>query len=118
MTKDDLDDLFAAARSQGPQPSPALMSRILADAVAEQPRPPTPARAAPRPRFSLAALVSALGGAAALAGLATAAVVGVWIGLAPPAAVDDLAASVWPSGAGDSVDLIPDLEGILSDADG
>lgn len=113
MTDDDLDDLFAAARATGPQPAPALMARILADAAAAQPR----VRAA-RPRFRLGALISALGGVSALAGMATAAVAGLWIGLAPPGAVDDLAARLWVSGAGDSVELIPDLEGMMRDADG
>jgi hypothetical protein len=115
MRNDDLDDLFAAARGRDAQPSPALMARILADAAAEQPR--APVRAA-RPRFSLSALIAAIGGAGALAGLATAAAAGLWIGLAPPTAVDDFAATLWASGEGDSVDLFPDLEGMTSDADG
>ena len=115
MTDDDLDDLFAQARSKVAQPSAALMARILADAAAMQPRPPV---LRVRARFGLAALVAALGGAGAMAGLATAAVAGLWIGLAPPAAVDDLAATLWASADGDSVDLFPDLEGMFSDADG
>ena len=45
-------------------------------------------------------------------------VVGLWIGLAPPQAVDDFAATLWASAEGDSVDLIPDLEGMIDDADG
>lgn len=114
MTDDDLDDLFAGAR-KGPQPSPALMARILADAVAEQPRPA--ARPAPV-RFTFRALIAALGGMGAMAGLATAAVAGVWIGLAPPTAVGDLAAALWTVGDGDQVDLFPDLEGLIDDAEG
>ena len=117
MMDDDLDDLFAAARKQATQPSPALLARILADAAAEQPRAPAPAGLA-RPRVRLAALSAALGGGGALAGLATATVAGLWIGLAPPAAVDDFAATLWASGEGDSVELIPDLEGMIDDADG
>ena len=117
MMDDDLDDLFAAARAQDAPPSPALLARILADAASEQPRAPAPARLA-RPRFRLAALIAALGGGGALAGLATATVAGLWIGLAPPAAVDDFAATLWASGEGDSVELIPDLEGMIDDADG
>jgi hypothetical protein len=115
MTDDDLDAFFAAAKTDGARPSPALMARILQDAAAEQPRA---APTAPRPRFTLAALVAALGGGGALAGLATATVAGLWIGLAPPIAVEDFAATLWVSGEGDSVDLIPDLEGMISDAEG
>lgn len=119
MTDDDLDGLFAEARADSPAPSPALMARILADAAAVQPRP---AAAPPRravPRFGLGAVLAALGGFGSLAGLASAAVAGLWIGLAPPAAVDDLAASLWPvDDVGDSIELFPDLEGMIDDADG
>lgn len=119
MMDDDLDDLFAVARGTVPQPSAALMARILADAVAEQPRPAT--RPVPRlvpVRFSLRALIAALGGMGAMAGLATAAVAGVWIGLTPPTVVDDLAATLWTVDEGDQVDLFPDLEGLIDDAEG
>ncbi|MGQ0565527.1 MAG: dihydroorotate dehydrogenase [Gemmobacter sp.] len=112
MTDDDLDDLFAAARADAARPSDGLMARVLADADALQPQRRAPAR----PRFRLSALIAALGGMGAMAGLATATVAGLWIGLAPPAAVDDLAAAFWV--AGDSLDLIPDLEGMMGDADG
>ena len=114
LTDNDLDDLFAAARADVARPSAALMARVLADAAAEQPRKPVPVR----PRFRLAALIAALGGSGGIAGLASATVAGLWIGLAPPAAVDDFAATIWTSGQGDSVDLIPDLEGMINDADG
>jgi hypothetical protein len=115
MMDDDLDELFAQARVRDAQPSAALMARILADAAATQPRAPV---RPVRPRFRLSALIAALGGAGALAGLATATVAGVWIGLAPPAAIDDFAATLWSVGEGDSLDLIPDLEGMISDAEG
>jgi hypothetical protein len=123
-TDDDLDDLFAATRAAPPlQPSPALMTRILADADALQPRAavarrPPQARPAPAARFSFRALVAVLGGAGSMAGLATAAVAGVWIGLAPPAAVDDLAATLWSVEDAETVDLFADLEGLIDDADG
>ena len=71
-----------------------------------------------RPGLRLSALIAALGGVGALTALATAAVAGLWIGLAPPAAVDDFAATLWTSAEADSLDLIPDLEGMMSDADG
>ena len=115
MTDDDLDDLFLAARATGAPPSAALMARILDDAAAMQPRAAVVLR---RPGLRLSALIAALGGVGALTALATAAVAGLWIGLAPPAAVDDFAATLWTSAEADSLDLIPDLEGMMSDADG
>ncbi len=114
MADHDLDDLFAAARAEVAQPSPVLMARILADAAAVQPRRSVPVRA----RFRLGGWIAALGGTGALAGLATATFAGLWIGLAPPAAVDDFAATLWAPAAGDSLDLFPDLEGMIDDADG
>ncbi len=46
MQDSDLDDLFAAARRAGPQPSAALLARIEADGLRLQPRPaPLPSRA-------------------------------------------------------------------------
>lgn len=116
MTDDDLDHLFLAARATGAPPSAALMARILADAAAVQPR--APAVTPRRPGLRLSALIAALGGVGALTALATAAVAGLWIGLAPPAAVDDFAATLWTSAEADSLELIPDLEGMMSDADG
>lgn len=112
MAADDLDDLFAEARAAQIQASTGLMARVLADAAAAQPRRVP----APRPRFTLAALVTALGGLGGMAGLATAAVAGLWVGLAPPAAVDDMAALLL--GGAEDLILIPDLEGLVSDADG
>jgi hypothetical protein len=114
----DLDDLFAAARADVPVPSPALMSRVLADADAAQPRP-APRVAAPVLRGAwFATLVAALGGAGAMAGLATATVAGLWIGLAQPAPVAALTQSLWPAAEADIVELLPDLDGVLTDAEG
>ncbi|WP_116082571.1 dihydroorotate dehydrogenase [Tropicimonas sp. IMCC34011] len=88
----ELDALFAAARQEGAAPSTALMGRILADAydVAEAreidpvhaPAPSLPASG--RIRRALAAL----GGWPAAATLSAATLAGLWIGYAPPFAVD------------------------------
>lgn len=86
QSDDHLDDaaleaLFATARAEVPQPSVALMERLRMDALSAQPRP----LAAPAPRRSLVAQVlEAIGGWPALAGLATAGVAGLWIGMNPP----------------------------------
>ncbi|MGP3724126.1 dihydroorotate dehydrogenase [Cereibacter sphaeroides] len=105
MRDRDLDDLFAEARREAPMPSADLMARILADAAAERPAP-APARSAPRRRLS-PWLLALFGGGGVFAGLATATLAGVWIGMAQPAPV---AEALWGGTAGDpleSVDLLP-----------
>lgn len=75
-----LDDLFAEARENAEAPvSPTLLARVLEDAESLQPRPQVLESARPRPwrRF-----VTLLGGWPSVAGLTTAAMVGVWIGMA------------------------------------
>jgi hypothetical protein len=106
-----LDAYFSAAAAETEAPSAALtalMARIEADALREMPRAglrtdPVPglgAGAAQRPlggRAGWREALAALGGWPALAGLAAASLVGVWIGAAPP---DGLAPLLSPLGAG------------------
>lgn len=77
---DPLDQLFAEARNQVPQPlDAALSARLIADAARLQPRP------APRGwRHWLAGALAAIGGAPGLASVAAAGVAGLWIGAAAP----------------------------------
>lgn len=86
---DMLDDIFAQARAQAPQPGDALMARVLEGAV-----PPASPAHCPRRQGLWARLSDSLGGWPALGGLAAATVAGVWIGIAPPDSVENLAASV------------------------
>ncbi|MDR5652019.1 dihydroorotate dehydrogenase [Ruixingdingia sedimenti] len=96
----DLDSLFAAAREGAP--TDALMARVLADAAAHRPRAAAPPVAvAPARRSWWAALAGGFGGYA-LAGLGAAALAGLWIGFAVPAAYESVG-----SGA-EMVELIPD----------
>ncbi|WP_439154780.1 hypothetical protein [Yoonia sp.] len=88
--KDDmLDDLFAVARMQTPQPGDALMARVLADAAGA----PAPQRVVDHPGL-WAQLCNALGGWPAVGGLAAATVAGIWVGVAPPSSIENLATSV------------------------
>ncbi len=82
---DMLDDLFAQARRVKPPVSDALMARVLADAALQQ-RP-----AAVTPGVSL---LDVIGGWFAVGGLAAATFAGLWIGVAPPVAVEDLTAGL------------------------
>lgn len=88
--KDDmLDDLLATSRAQTPQPDDALMSRVLADAA----RVAATRRKTRHPGI-WAQFVDALGGWPAIGGLAAATVAGIWVGVAPPERVENLAAMV------------------------
>lgn len=78
----DLDDLFATARAN-PAPVPrALLDRVEAEALAQQPRPAL--------HTGWRGWLAALGGAPGVGGLITATCVGVWIGAAPPAPLPDM----------------------------
>ncbi len=90
-----LETFFEAARAHPAAPSPALMTAVLRAAEAPPPAPP---------RVPLMArLRDAFGGWPAMAGLATAAAVGVWIGTALPEPATGASEAVW------LVDIAPEL---------
>lgn len=111
MTDLDLNLLLAAARDDRPLPSEALMARVLADAVAQQPKPlahplaVTPARAAST--GWLDRLAAVFGGGGALAGVSLAMVAGVFIGIAQPAPVAALTSALLVGASLETVDLFP-----------
>jgi hypothetical protein len=91
MQDDDLDGLLAHAAKQAMAPSPGLMERVLADALALQPATPAMIAAAPAPRASFfARLAAVFGGTPALAGLCSATVLGVAVGYLSPSTLDYL----------------------------
>jgi hypothetical protein len=78
---DPLAEFFAAAQNDMPEPSAALLARILGDAEAEIAQRAAPARTVPRARAAVwLEILALLGGWRALGGLATATLAGVWIG--------------------------------------
>lgn len=113
MTDDkklDLEMYFEAGRAADTLPTADLLGRIMADAQAQMLSAQTvQTDVTPVARQSLLAnLLTAIGGWPTLAGMATAAVVGVWIGFSQPAGVDLVAEQIWGSeDAGYLVDLIP-----------
>lgn len=122
MTPQDLDKLFAEARAvPGPAAPPDLLARVLADAYAAQDaRAPQPAPAVtgplqPRRRAGLWRRAMGLfGGTAGVAGLATAMVAGVAIGLVQPAPVSAMTMLLWPEEAAlDTIELIPNFGALL-----
>lgn len=91
MNKDDdsldLELWFSASRKHTPDPSEDLLARVLADAAMLQPEAPGIVTAAPEPepRPSIwQQFTNAIGGWSGLAGLGTATVAGLWIGLSAP----------------------------------
>ena len=106
-TKAERDDAFLdalfdeakAARTTVPEVSPELMACILADAEAVQDSfAPPPAQVTRPERPGLFRQISnALGGWPALAGLATASVCGLWLGISPPEGLSDMA-SIYVTG--------------------
>lgn len=111
MDGKELDRLLARMRALPPEPSAALMERVLADALAGLPRadpavtPPAPPQAMPARRGWLRALVAgAFGGAGVVpAGLAAAAMLGLFLGYADPGEVTERLFST----AGSELELLP-----------
>jgi hypothetical protein len=85
---DILEAFFQTARANAPGLPAPLAARIAADAERL-----LPAQRA-RPAAWLAAATAALGGWRPLAGLAAAGIAGLWVGIAPPAPLADLAGAV------------------------
>jgi len=115
MDERDLDDLLHAARTAPRPPAPAaLTDRVLAEAQTLQPaRGPRAGSALAAPFLPVGpglwqAVLDAIGGRRVLAGLSTAALAGLWLGLAAPAPVAALTDSVWPGQGLDLVELLTD----------
>ncbi|MRH19502.1 dihydroorotate dehydrogenase [Rhodovulum strictum] len=116
MNDTELEALFSAARTDRPEPSAALLARVMADAMAE-----AEARAAPAPaprarptRGGLARILGLIGGWPAMGGLATAGLMGVWIGYAAPGGFDAVTATMLGSGY-DVSDMMPGLDAYLTE---
>lgn len=115
MQNDDLDSLLAAAARARPDPSAALIDRVLADAYALQPAPSAPPQATSAPRLGLLArLAAAFGGGPVLAGVCSAALVGVTLGYLNPASYDYLTGGLADT-ATDAVDLFPTTDFLTSE---
>lgn len=98
--KFDLDGFFDAAKAQNPEPSNALMARVMAQALEIQIEnaPEIRVMPAPKPNNIWGAMLAAIGGWPAVTGLATATVAGVWIGFSATLGVGDAMVSVLASG--------------------
>ncbi|WP_132693181.1 hypothetical protein [Rhodovulum steppense] len=116
MNDTEIEALFAAARTDRPEPSAALLARVMADAMAEA---EARAASAPAPRArptggGLARILGLIGGWPAMGGLATAGLMGVWIGYAAPGGFDAVTATMLGSGY-DVSDMMPGLDAYLTE---
>ena len=84
----DLETFFEAGRKDAPDPSAALMSRIMGDidAVADAREALAPQKAQPG---LLARILDGLGGWPTVSGMATAGIIGIVVGISPPEAISD-----------------------------
>lgn len=113
MDTQELDDLFASARGNPPAASPALLARVLDDALAYQPsaenlRHPARSRAGLWSR-----LATALGGGGALARLGVATLVGFYIGFSEPAPVTAISDALWQDAPLETVELFSSFDEFL-----
>lgn len=111
MQDKDLDALLALAANRSPQPSEALLDRVLADALAEQQaqaRPVARFAPAPAPAGFFARLAGFFGGGPMLAGVVSAAVAGVAVGYLNPATLDLLTGGM--AASAETLDLFPSAD--------
>lgn len=99
---DDLDDLFRAASTEAPQPSPLLLARILLDADRVQVPAPVVIR-----QGALATLAGWFGGMVPLAGMSVAALTGIYLGVVQPTPVLALANLVTGQTTIDNLEVLP-----------
>jgi hypothetical protein len=117
---DDLDALFAEAKSGAMQPSQGLMARVIADAEALQPNSASLTDASLRSSAGVrggffAGLAALFGGAGALAGVGSAALAGLVIGLVQPTAVQSMSGMIAGTTTNiEQVELIPDVSTLLA----
>jgi hypothetical protein len=111
----DLDKLLKDSARPVPV-SDQLMARILADAAREQPIPKSFGSATVVKRPSFWSVVSDLfGGNGVLAGLATVACAGVYLGAAQPSAVTDVTAFMTGDLAVETLDFMPSIDALLAE---
>lgn len=104
---DPLEQLFATERHADVTPSDRLMARVLADAAqvqADRVVQPVKARGG-------GWIMDLFGGWPALGGVLAAGVTGLWVGVAPPASVESLAADLL--GTSQSVTFLPETTDLI-----
>ena len=113
---DDLDKLFKDA-AMPVTVSDDLMARILADALREQPVPKPFGQAAAVPnKLGLWAMLRDLfGGGGVLAGLASVACAGLYLGIAQPGVIGNLTLVLTGNLSVEQLDYMPSIDAILAE---
>ncbi|WP_152912311.1 dihydroorotate dehydrogenase [Candidatus Rhodobacter oscarellae] len=112
----ELDDLFAAKRRTAPAPAPALMARVLADAAHVAAAQTAAPRATAAPEGLMQRILGAIGGWPGAAGLVTASVAGLAIGLATPEAIETLTSDyLGAANAFELDDFMPSYGGLFEE---
>lgn len=114
---DSLDDLLAEAASQKAKPSSDLMSRVMADAVQFQPQAQVFERrtAIITPKAGIIAnLAEVFGGRSVLAGMASVALAGIYLGAMQPAFSLGISTQLSQDTPFESVELIPGFDTLLA----
>lgn len=114
---DDLDDLFAQARAGAMQPSDDLTRRVLADAERLQPKPMgfAPRVAVPQSEGFWAGLSRFFGGGFSLAGIGSAAVLGLFFGFVQPSALMSMTTGITDADTLDTLELMPGVDALLTE---
>lgn len=119
---DELEHLLqkrAAALTALPAVPDELMARILADAARAQPRSAMAAKSMPTMRLPTITLgqvfADLFGGGGVLAGMATAACAGIYLGLAQPSALSALTLAFAGPSAVDQLDFMPNIDRFLAE---
>lgn len=110
----DLDALFAAEIDAPIAPSSEFLARVMGDADRIQSEFSSSQAESVSGNSIWQSLVAAIGGWTTVAGLATATVAGVWIGVSPPSGLDILTDTVLGESFGYS-DYLPNLDSVLTE---
>lgn len=110
----DLDALFAAEIDDPIVPSSEFLARVMGDAEQTQAEFSASQLVTVSGKSFWQSLMGAIGGWSTIAGLATATITGVWIGVSPPSGLDTLTDTVLGESFGYS-DYLPDLDSVLTE---
>jgi hypothetical protein len=114
----ELDALFETAASSTVEPSANLIARVMADAdaVAGEREFVTHLNAETAPLGRLAAFLRGIGGWPAVAGMSAATVAGVWIGYAPPDALNGISDAYLAGVTGFGIeDFVPSYDAMFDE---
>ena len=111
ISDEDLERLLGQIGAQVPTPSDGLMARVLDDAEAHR---PVPGQLLEQGDKSVVATnLGLIGGWKGASGLVTAGLVGVWIGISPPAALSETQTSLLDVFAVEATDEFLDLDAVF-----